>query len=586
MSNNNTILSLSSLSLCIIIIIGAIAAWYFLYYKKNQEEPDNMPTLTTEPDNSNIPIITTSSGNSSSSLVPANTSQLISSNKDLSIESNLTDVKSTASPAEIKKAEDAFSAEYIKSLNLTQPIQQTKTDAYLGLAKVVAANVIISQATEKLGKAALKIGRKSASKVAFKVGTKTATVATKGIAKMAAKKGINAVTKLGIKSMAKNLALGPFGPAAMVFDVLSMGLDQWDPANYNDLEIGTRKHFRDLKNNSEFEIRKTLEESGLFYPAVVGPFDKLYKELGDEKFNNLLMGKVSEIMDIGKSPLHPLMQPFQNAFINDYASGKITDADLENEEVLFSKYENLIDSTKIFNEAYKMLCVEKDGKFIIRQNEQTKELSPQCSYKDRASCENSYKWTPSVGLPEDNQDLYAEFRTELLGGSCINYNFAIRQNCEDVGLKYDTAKGDCVVTKEFCNSKGAEWEFNKDLQEFDCFINNTQQLAEVIFGRTITRGVKQGAIAAYNEVDKLLGGGLTAAFDGIDKAFGPFNPITGGFKLTEIGLGYAKDAGEAVWNEAEKYGKDVYAAVQTGNPVEILKKATPVGRVGDALGIW
>jgi hypothetical protein len=587
--NNTAILSLSSFSFLILLIIGGVIAWYFLYYKKNQNTnlstSESTSTITNSNTNTNT-IAVGGGGSAESSLVPANTAQLISSNKDLSMESNITDLKNGASPQEMKAAEDTFSKQYIESLELTQPITKTKTEIYKGIAKDVAANVFVGLAAEKIVGAALKIGRKSASKVAFKVGTKAATVATKGIAKVVAKKGANAVAKLGLKSLAKGVALGPFGPFALGFEVLSFGLDQWDPANYNDLEIGNKKYFRDLKNSAEFEIKTTLEEAGSFYPSIVGPFDKLYAQLGEEEFNKLLMEKISQIMDLSKVPLHPLMKPFQDAFVSDLNNGVIKEADLENDELIFAKYEKLIDNTKIFNEAFNLLCLEKGGKTIFRQNDQTKEITPQCSYKDKASCESSYKWVPKSGLAEDNQDLYAEFRSGLLGGACINYNFAVRAGCEDVGLQYDTNEGKCLVTQEFCKSKGADWELNKELGEHDCFIKSTQKVAEMIFGTTITRGVKQGAIAAYNEVDKLFGGGLTKAMDGIDQVFGPFNPITGSFKLAEKGFEYGIEYGSKAFDVVSNQATGIWEGITTGDPTKFIQ-STPIGQAfGLVSSLW
>jgi len=130
----------------------------------------------------------------------------------------------------------------------------------------------------------------------------------------------------------------------------------------------------------------------------------------------------------------------------------------------------------IYKKALSMVCTNKNGKIV---NDEF------CSYVDKNSCETSYQWPPVDG------ETYAEFKPDVYGGSCVIASYGVRTMCEDNNLKYNTETGLCNIDEKYCKMKGADWKYNDKIKQNDCIITDGQDIAESIFGTTITRGLKQ-----------------------------------------------------------------------------------------------
>ncbi len=66
---------------------------------------------------------------------------------------------------------------------------------------------------------------------------------------------------------------------------------------------------------------------------------------------------------------------------------------------------------------------------------------------------------------------------------CQLGNLNFKKFCNKEKLDY-TENGDCKTNKQYCNSKKEDWDGT------DCKINGGQWTSEAIFGKTITRGIK------------------------------------------------------------------------------------------------
>jgi len=86
---------------------------------------------------------------------------------------------------------------------------------------------------------------------------------------------------------------------------------------------------------------------------------------------------------------------------------------------------------------------------------------------------------------EVSPDKYAEYKSNLLNGICVLSNPSLRSLCDLSKLNYNTEDGLCKVTKEYCLMKGSDWKND------DCHISQGQDIAELIFGTTIVRGLIQ-----------------------------------------------------------------------------------------------
>ena len=93
-------------------------------------------------------------------------------------------------------------------------------------------------------------------------------------------------------------------------------------------------------------------------------------------------------------------------------------------------------------------------------------------------------------------DTYCEYKTGYTGYTgptnvCIVAGQAMRGICEQNQLPYDSNEGVCQITQDYCISKGADWSFVPAINDYDCVITPGQDLCELIFGTTVTRGIKQ-----------------------------------------------------------------------------------------------
>ena len=74
---------------------------------------------------------------------------------------------------------------------------------------------------------------------------------------------------------------------------------------------------------------------------------------------------------------------------------------------------------------------------------------------------------------------------------CLSDNNALETICYNAGINYDKTTGMCKIDEKYCKSKGANWEFNPAINDYDCIIPPGQEFNEFIFGTTISRGLKQ-----------------------------------------------------------------------------------------------
>lgn len=256
-------------------------------------------------------------------------------------------------------------------------------------------------------------------------------------------------------------ATGPAAPfvlaAMLAFDVLSIGLDLGDAGGYN--KMGTNALYLELRDLVNKEMEKAFTENGGVWPSTIGPMDKLSEDDYTKKIND-------EVNKIYANPQDPIMLPMYKKLAEDVNNKILSESDV-NDDTKLEKYLSLVDLDTLQTKAFNNLCISMDGKVIDNK----------CSYKDKQSCESSYSWP----LKEDSNEIYAEFK----GDKCVSASYVLRGICSTNGLDYDTNTGSCKVDENYCKSKGADWIDN------DCKINTGQNIAEFLFGTTITRGLKQ-----------------------------------------------------------------------------------------------
>lgn len=314
-----------------------------------------------------------------------------------------------------------------------------------------------------LSRLGLRSGQKAAEKAAQLLATKAAQAAAKTAAKAGAK-------------LAFAGSMGPAGAAMLAFDVLSMGLDIGDAGGYG--KMGTLAEYIKMRDGINAELKKAFDEAGGKYPSIVGPLDKL----STEDYSARIPKEVERLMDPEQNPNEPLVKPMFDKLTEDVTKGIIKIEDTEKTEVM-DKYMALIDMDKLIEKAKNNICTSLGGKTVDRGGSDF-----QCSYKDRQQCESSYSWPLKE---DDSNEIYAEYKDDLFGGACIGQSSGVRGICDSVNIPYDTQTGLCKVNETYCKSKGADWAWNNDIKQNDCMINQGQNIAEMIFGTTIVRGLKQ-----------------------------------------------------------------------------------------------
>jgi len=140
-------------------------------------------------------------------------------------------------------------------------------------------------------KLAIKTGRKAGMKLSSKVLSKTLSkIVFKVGAKIASKVGVKvgkAVASAALKSLIKIGSSGPIGVALVVFDILSLALDLWDPAGYNDAQAAGQ--IASTRDSIETYYNETLKADGITAPLIPDPMYNVDPSKQGELIEELMM---------------------------------------------------------------------------------------------------------------------------------------------------------------------------------------------------------------------------------------------------------------------------------------------------------
>ena len=360
---------------------------------------------------------------------------------------------------------------------------------------------------QKLGN---KLGQKGVQTLAKTIG-KTLTRSLglqigKQVAKIAVTQSAKAAAKIAASSSTA-AASGPGFPivflALLAVDAISISLDMTNAGGYSEESIKSRDIYVQMRDDNLKATKDFFKEEKLNYPLIGGPLDKLSKikseiqpedvselEVDEEGFaipRTLYDDEMDKAFD---DVVGPYMQKIKTKLENDAKNGKLSEEDteiFEAGEIPESYMTGFPDEEKINIEVIKKICINNNGKPIIRPG--VNDISKyECSFPDKQSCNSSYKW-PIV----DDKETYVEWRKNIFDkkkdkdkiDGCIVSSTSVRLICESAEFQYDDDEGLCNITEAYCFRKGMEWKNN------DCYLDKGQEFAEMIFGTTITRGLKQ-----------------------------------------------------------------------------------------------
>ena len=185
---------------------------------------------------------------------------------------------------------------------------------------------IVSRFSTKVSGAVARANVKIANKVASKVGYKTGMrMGGRLAAKLGVKTGTKIATALGktlLKSLGKVAVSGPVAAALIVFDLLSLAIDLWDPAGYNDVQAaGQIKSSRDaiLKQFTE-----NLENNGITSPLVADPMYNIDPSKQGDFIENIVIDwyteKISEFLSANETrwesmPTSEIVLEYENELV-------------------------------------------------------------------------------------------------------------------------------------------------------------------------------------------------------------------------------------------------------------------------------
>jgi hypothetical protein len=339
------------------------------------------------------------------------------------------------------------------------------------------------------GKEALTGGEKASVKIAGKAGIK---VGEKVGEKVAEKVAVKIAIKVGVKAAEEGAKLavmaeaGPVGWALMAVDVVSLALDMACCGGYCDEVSGDkydkmRDEFKDNINKGVEDANKQIAADAVEaaepaepvrWPAILGPFDKMDEATKTDK----LRTAAHDIMN----DLHgPFMSPIYDKLKAGIANGSVPKTSAGAAQFITDN----VDTTALVQAAMVKLCPTVGGKVIEDK---------WCSWPTKQACDGSFKWP----IAEDNKtDHYASWDEAKQECNKDPLSGLMRATCEgskkDAGqvaaFPWDPVKNTCQITKEYCLLKSMTW----DEAGNKCKLSKGQEIAEMLFGTTMVRGLNQ-----------------------------------------------------------------------------------------------
>jgi hypothetical protein len=330
---------------------------------------------------------------------------------------------------------------------------------------------------------AKKVASRSGSKIATAIAAKVSILSLKGVKIIAKIAAIAPKLGLQIGKVAAGLAritahaANPLTWGLIVFDIISIGLDFGDAGKYNNL--GSNAFYDKLNRELAYNTIGELNKQGIPYPIIAGPFDNI----NEADFERVFTAEIDKILSV---PDNIFLVPLTNAMNN---------ANLTTEKAMETfvdeNFETYVDVDALMNQAEKNICATTNGKWSelapvtingANNTSITSLPSKGCSWT-KTDCVNNWP------LNADD-DIYKEWDKNL--NTCVLAPSAPRVQCDTDGANYDLENRKCVIDQNYCFHKGGDWRPNpKNNNIMDCMIGTGQDVAEFLFGTTVTRDIKR-----------------------------------------------------------------------------------------------
>lgn len=333
------------------------------------------------------------------------------------------------------------------------------------------------------------------------------------MAKMIAKHSVKITTQTTSKIISKQLvkasakaAMGPVGWALLVFDLMTMALDMWDPMGYNSWQ--SNLVWKNIRNKSEATLEEQIRNNGEKYPFLAP-----YMYDPDKKTQIIqVLFTVSEYLDF--------LTRLSDDMLTARFGNRIVDTDSPEFIALQSDIETVALAKIDSGEFEQFICRDlKNAGFRVKWIPDLRECS-----LDEQGCRsfNDYQKT----VPEDDR-LFAMYTNEyrerdtrdpgddkipnmitrkISTPACmvspLSENATVCKN-DSQGSLWNPAAGMCDFSQAHCNRYGLKRVKLTDMGSHtihNCEMYPGSEFAEFIFGSTITRS----AIRGWIELDNAL----------------------------------------------------------------------------------
>jgi hypothetical protein len=371
-------------------------------------------------------------------------------------------------------------------------------------------------------------GEQGARAASILVSRAVSKAVVKGSTTLATRVGVK-MAAFGIKTLTK-LTSGPVGAAMMAFDVGSLLLDLFDPAGY-ELFVKNSENSK-VRRQLEYMMQKSTGAEG--YPMLF-PVAMIYKEAWEAAYESVSNDYDAEVINnLTDSDTDQYVDLMIKSLLDEDDSGENLSEFMSNKKEFLMNKDPTSRDRKIINKLFDILprevhanlqlyeslsspthsgiSLSKTGAFAWNQMNYTKWMNRDPKTKGKAAplvavYSKKYRVVNMVNpgdagdpnmiekeLPQAApyvmpwQILYTLCEKPRRGGLTSSTETSI--NPKSYGVKFDPNNGRCVFTPKYCKHFGLDYDGDG---ETECELYPGQDVAESIFGKTVTRSfVKVG----------------------------------------------------------------------------------------------
>ena len=448
---------------CLILVIGAIV----FIRMRNQKAatsavvPPKLGTIvssttTKKPDGSTVTVTKDTKGNTQTTTVqPNGTSTTTTQNAQGQTTSSTSNANLAQQLLSNPLTYETMAAQLLVEVVIKSP------QIYAKLGKAVADRSA-KRAVESAARATAKDSERLLQGTGTKLGANAAEKAGQAGADEAGEKALQTAAEEGTALAGEAEAAADTGPAAPFVEAAELAFNMFtgamDGLNLGGFQNATNMAMiNSMKSEIDSDVKEALSGSG-DYPLITGPFDTA----SPDAFQAAL---TTAITTIYTQKIADIQAGWNNGTIPKLPATATKDD--------YTNYFNVnIDMDAVTDAAMSQYCGQLNGTYMKHPTSS----NMYCSYT-QSQC--------SAPWPLQNNETYYEWSTA--DKACEIKPSAMRTYCDGLGLgvTYNIQTGVCNLSDQYCGRYGADG----GLKNGDCAYSKGEQIAEMIFGTTLTRSL-------------------------------------------------------------------------------------------------